>query len=106
MQYRLLFLILLVVAGCNQENLHRFDIAEYGAREGGPVNTTEIRIAIQACHDHGGGTVVIPPGALYSGILELLSNVPLHLENGAVLKGSPDLADFGTGTGCMGLFYD
>ncbi len=105
MQHRLLFLIFLVVAGCHQENPHRFDITEYGARQGGPVNTKEIQKAVQACHDHGGGTVVIPPGTWYSGTLELLSNVHLHLENGAVLKGSPNLADYETRKGRMGLLH-
>lgn len=55
--------------------------------------TDAIEAAIRDCHDSGGGIVVIPAGgsrnpngAYYSGAITLLSNVNLHIENGAVVK--------------------
>jgi hypothetical protein len=54
--------------------------------------------AIDACHDDGGGTVLIPAGGVFrSGTVVLRCNVELHLERGAVLTASPDINDFGTG---------
>ncbi|RKN07004.1 glycoside hydrolase family 28 protein [Streptomyces radicis] len=52
-----------------------------------------VKAAIQDCHDAGGGTVVIPPGAspnedgaYYTGAIALLSGVNLCVEAGAVVK--------------------
>ena len=52
-----------------------------------------IESAISRCHDQGGGIVVIPAGgsrnangAYYTGAINLLSNVNLHVETGATVK--------------------
>ncbi|NVK25233.1 MAG: glycoside hydrolase family 28 protein [Gammaproteobacteria bacterium] len=42
--------------------------------------------AIQACHNAGGGRVLVPAGEYLTGPIHLLSNVNLHLEKGAVVK--------------------
>lgn len=72
-----------------------YRINDYGAKSGeGIINTTAIQSAIDACNENGGGRVIVPPGLFYTGSLILKSNVELHLMNGAVLKGSPDLSDY------------
>jgi polygalacturonase len=64
-----------------------FDVANYGARNDGSVPATEsICIAIQAAKAAGGGTVVIPPGNYTCGPIELVSNLVLRIEAGAVLR--------------------
>ena len=52
-----------------------------------------INAAIGACHKSGGGTVVVPAqgsrnggGVYYSGAINLLSNVNLHVATGATIK--------------------
>lgn len=42
--------------------------------------------AVRACHESGGGRVVISAGEYLCGPIHLLSNVNLHLEEGAVLR--------------------
>jgi len=49
---------------------------------------------IDACHAAGGGLVTIPPGRHVTGSLVLRSHVHLHFAPGAVLLGSPDIADY------------
>jgi unsaturated rhamnogalacturonyl hydrolase len=68
-----------------------FPITDFGAREGGQQLATEaIRRAIQACHDAGGGRVVVPPGVWLTGAVHLKSNVNLHVSEGATLRFSPN----------------
>ncbi len=51
--------------------------------------------AIQQVHDQGGGVVVVPVGHFYlAGPLTLLSNVELHLEDGAVVEFSDHPRDY------------
>jgi len=74
-----------------------FNVRLFGARgDGAALETASIAKAIAAGHNAGGGTVYFPPGTYVSGTLELLSNVTLDLEAGALLQGSPNLADYGS----------
>ena len=56
------------------------------------------RLSLQRAVDEaaarGGGRVVVPAGEWVTGSIELKSGVELHLEKGAVLKGSADPADY------------
>lgn len=70
-----------------------FDIVAYGA-VGGATCTQAIAQAIRACHDAGGGHVVVPAGTFRTGAIRLLSNVDLHLEHGATLAFSQDPDDY------------
>jgi len=69
-------------------------ITDFGARpDGATINTPAIQKAI----DHmaaTGGTVVVPQGVFVSGALFLKPGVHLHLEEGAVLRCTTDMANF------------
>jgi len=72
---------------------HDFPITDFGAKPGLDA-TVAIRAAITACHQAGGGRVVVPAGEWLTGAVQLLSNVNLHLADGAVLKFSSRPADY------------
>jgi hypothetical protein len=68
-----------------------FVITDFGAKGGEEIdNTDAIRKAIAACHDAGGGRVVVPAGEWLTGAVHLKSNVNLHLAKDAVLSFSDD----------------
>lgn len=68
-----------------------FDVTTFGAvGDGVSLNTDAIAKAIAACHDAGGGRVVIPPGRFLTGAVHLRSNVNLHVSSGATLLFSTD----------------
>ena len=73
-----------------------YNVHDYGAVGDGIHNdTTALQAAIDACYNNGGGQVVLSGGHTYrSGALKLNSYVELHLETGAVLKGSDSLEDY------------
>ena len=80
-----------------------YNVLQFGAAGDGITNdTASIQSAIDACGAAGGGRVIFPGGKTYrSGALVLCSNLELHLQMGAVLKGSDKLEDyllFGNGT--------
>jgi polygalacturonase len=82
------------------------DVRDFGAvGDGRTVDTAAIQKAIDACRDQGGGRVVIPRGVFLSGTLRLHSHIDLHLETGAVLKGSPRLSDYQLDGRMVGLLY-
>src|ERR1035437_213311 len=64
-----------------------FNVLDYGAHNDGSAPATEaIRSAIQAAKVAGGGTVYIPAGKYVSGPIELVSNLVLHIEAGAIVQ--------------------
>lgn len=70
-------------------------IADKGAVAGGTtLNTRAIQAAVDDCAAAGGGTVVVPAGRWLTGSVQLKAHVTLNLEAGAVLVGSPNLADY------------
>ena len=67
----------------------------YGAKgDGATKDTLAIQHAIDACEEHGRGTVLLTPGTYLSAPIELKSNITLELARGATLLGSPDHADY------------
>lgn len=74
---------------------NRYNIAEHGALgDGKTLNTRKIQEVIEACAQQGGGTIVVPKGVFVSGALFLKRGVNLELQEGAVLKGSVNIADY------------
>ena len=69
------------------------------------MNTAAIQKAIDSVAVIGGGTVVVPAGVFVSGTVALKSFVTLHLDNGAVIKGSPRLEDYQFGGRRVGLMF-
>lgn len=77
------------------ETFARISIAEFGAvGDGKTLNTRAIHSAIDRVVENGGGTVIVPRGAFVSGAIFLKPRVNLHLEKGAVLEASTDMANF------------
>ncbi|MBB5061770.1 glycoside hydrolase family 28 protein [Granulicella mallensis] len=71
------------------------DPRDTGAQgDGHTLNTNALQKAIDQAATAGGGVVVIPPGDFLSGGLVLRSHVTLHLEAGAILRGSPRVEDY------------
>jgi polygalacturonase len=72
-----------------------FDVTQFGARgDRADVQTAEFQKAIDTCAAKGGGTIVVPAGTYVVGAIWLRSNITLHLEAGALLKGSEREEDF------------
>ena len=72
-----------------------FDIRSHGAKgDGLALDTAAIQTAIDACRDAGGGQVLFPAGRYLSGTIHLRSGVTLHLDAGARLIGTTNLAHY------------
>ena len=70
-------------------------ITSYGAKADGQTDcTSAIRQAILACNAEGGGRVVVPSGTFRTGPIHLLSNVNLHVADGATLRFSTNPNDY------------
>ncbi|MBN1780563.1 glycoside hydrolase family 28 protein [bacterium] len=68
-----------------------FVITAYGAAGDGQTDCTEaFRASIHACHEAGGGRVVVPAGDFLTGAIHLKSNVNLHLDEKATILFSQD----------------
>ena len=75
------------------------DVKTYGAKgDGTTKDTAAVQKAIDDCTaGKGGGTVEVPAGTFVIAPIALKSNMTLHLAKGAVLLGSPDMADYPKG---------
>lgn len=72
-----------------------FDVCDFGAKgDGVTKDTAAIQAAVDAACKAGGGTVELSAGTFLSGSIRLRDHVDFHLAGGAVLKGSPDAADY------------
>lgn len=63
-----------------------FPITAYGAKPDSADNTEAVAKAVAACNAAGGGRVVVPAGEWKTGPIKLLSNVNLHVSEGATLQ--------------------
>jgi hypothetical protein len=98
----LCFLISISLAGsfmCTRAALAEtrvFSVRDFGATgDGSTKDTVAISQAIIAANHTGGGEVLFPPGTYRTGTLELLSNVTLNVQAGAVILGSNETSDYG-----------
>ena len=71
-----------------------YDVRSFGAKgDGTAKDTAAVQRALDECAKTG-GRVVVPAGTYRIGSIYLGDNTELHLEEGATLLGSPDLADY------------
>jgi alpha-L-rhamnosidase len=92
---RLALLPALLVAFVSGAAGRQLSIADAGAvGDGVTLNTVAIQKAVDALAANGGGTLLIPRGTFLSGAIFLKPAVNLHFDQGAVLKGSTNLADY------------
>lgn len=64
-----------------------FPVTDYGAVGDGETEATQaFRQAIEACNNAGGGRVVVPAGVFLTGPIRLLSDVNLHVQDGATVR--------------------
>jgi polygalacturonase len=72
-----------------------FPVTAFGAVPDGSADATSaFRAAIEACHRGGGGHVVVPAGVFLTGPIHLMSNVDLHVAEGATIRFSRDPASY------------
>lgn len=80
-----------LLAGCATKQItgsHSlvFNITDYGAVNDPKISSTDaFRRAIADCHKAGGGIVEIPPGHFLTGPLDLVNNMTLQIDSGAVV---------------------
>jgi len=73
-----------------------FNVKNFGAKgDSSTLDTEAISQAIRACAQAGGGAVLFPAGTYVTGTFELVSNITLQLDAGAVILGSPNISDYG-----------
>ena len=61
-----------------------------GLGDGYTLNTEAFKKAISALSKKGGGQLTVPAGVWFTGPIELVSNINLHLDKGALILFSPD----------------
>ena len=72
-----------------------YNVKDYGAvGDGIHLDSIGIQKAINACAEHGGGTVFIPAGTYVCGTMHLKSHVHILFEKAAVILGSKNIKDF------------
>jgi polygalacturonase len=78
-------------AGADDFGTRIYNIRKYGAKgDGVALDTVALQSAIDACHQEGGGTVLVPAGTFQIGTIELKSNVTLHIAAAGKLLGTAD----------------
>ena len=73
----------------------QFNISDFGAvNDSTIIQTSVIQKTIDKANSQGGGVVIIPKGTFMSGALFFKPNTHLYVSEGAVLKGSDNIADY------------
>ena len=68
-----------------------YNIRDFGAvGDGKTLNTRAVQAAVDACFRDHGGTVLVPAGVFVIGMIELKSDVTLHISADATLLGTGD----------------
>ena len=71
-----------------------WNLADYGVRADGTVQTRAIQAVIDRAAAGGGGVIVVPRGEFLSGSLYFPRGVHLYVGEGGVLKGSDRVSDY------------
>ncbi len=94
-----LFAVLVFTAQFVFSQQKEFIITAFAAKADGTTNNAKfIQAAINKAAAAGAGKVVVPKGKFLTGPIVLKSGVELHLQQGAVLLGSTNRLDYGSGT--------
>ena len=80
--------------GTGPARLNVRDAGFAAAGDGVTRDTATLQAALDRCGVLGGGEVLVPEGTYLTGSIQLRSNTVLRLAEGAVLMGSPDMADY------------
>ncbi len=86
-----------LLASCATEKSSRavFDITAYGAVDNPQTSSADaFRRAIAACHQAGGGTVLIPAGHFLNGLIDMVDNMTLQVDSNAVVLFETDHAKY------------
>jgi polygalacturonase len=71
------------------------NVRDFGATgDGATKDTTAIQEALDRCWVLGGGEVLVPAGNYLTGAIALRSNTILRLDKDAIIRGTPDFADY------------
>lgn len=102
MKYLLKALSIILLCGfismTSSAQIKTYNIKNYGAvADGKTNNTAAIQKAIDGASANGGGRVIIPAGRFVTGVIDIKSNVEIHLDKNAFLLGSAVRADYGAG---------
>jgi polygalacturonase len=88
----LFFCLIVFVFTARSQN---YDITKFGVgADSTKVSTDAIQKVINKANQAGGGTIIIPKGVYLTGALFFKPKTKLILQEGAVLKGSDDIADY------------
>jgi polygalacturonase len=72
-----------------------YNVRTFGATgDGATKDTAAFQKALDTCAVNGGGDVQVPAGTYLIGSIQIGSKTILRLAAGAILQGSPDLADY------------
>ncbi|TCO07748.1 rhamnogalacturonidase [Natronoflexus pectinivorans] len=72
-----------------------YRITDHGVKYDSTIlQTKQIQAVIDKAYEAGGGVIIIPPGTFLSSSIFFKQGTHLHLEVGAMLKGSDDISDF------------
>src|SRR3978361_1491270 len=85
----LVILVLLCGRTLAQPGAHPgfYSILDYGAHNDGSGSSTEaFRSAVRAAQKAGGGTVYVPAGNYVTGPIEMVSNLTLFFDAGAIVR--------------------
>ena len=75
-----------------------FNVVDYGAKNDGSANAADaFRAAIAAAKKAGGGTVFVPAGHYVSGPIEMVSNLTLYFDAGAIVEFPATVLPFAPG---------
>jgi polygalacturonase len=73
----------------------KLNVRDFGAKADGETkDTAAFQQALDRCSVLGGGEVIVPAGNYRTGAIALRSNTLLRLEQGAVIAGTGDFADY------------
>lgn len=72
----------------------KYVLTDYNILDDGKIHTKEIQNLIDTAYGNGGGVIVVPKGTYLTGALFFKQGVNLYVEDGGVLKGSDDIADY------------